>query len=122
MSTSIGRGVSHPASRDDANDRTGGAEPVVDADDGHPTGTRRVHREQRGHPFEGRPVPDARRHGDDRGTGEPADHAGEGALHAGDDDDGVGGDDLVEAGEQPVQAGDADVGDDAARRSRRRAA
>ena len=115
-------GLSHPASPDDAGDGAGGAEPVVDADDRHPAGTRRVHGEERGHPFEGRAVSDARGHGDDRRAGEPTDHAGEGALHPGDDDDRVRGDDVVEAGEQPVQAGDADVGDELRRRCRRRAA
>ena len=36
-------------------------------------------------------VADARRHGDDRRAGQPADHAGQRTLHAGDHDDGVGG-------------------------------
>src|SRR6478735_4517776 len=52
------------ASPDDAGDRTGGAEPVVDADDRHAVGAGSVHREQCGHPLEGRAVADARRNGD----------------------------------------------------------
>ena len=49
-----------------AGDGAGGAEAVVDADDGDPAGARGVHRQQRGDAVERGAVADARRHGDDR--------------------------------------------------------
>jgi hypothetical protein len=92
------------------NQASGGAEPVVDADNRDTGGAGGVHREQGGDTLEGGAVADAGRDGDHGGGREAGDQARERAFHAGHDDDGVGLGHLVEARQQPVHAGHAAVG------------
>ena len=96
VSTGVGHVVAaSPAieralARQQPGDGAGGAEAVVDADDGDAGGARGEHGQQRGDALERGAVADAGGHGHDRRAGEPADHAGQRALHAGDHHHGVG--------------------------------
>src|SRR2546429_3592454 len=81
-----------------AGDGHGGAEPVVDADDGHARRARREHPEQRGDALQAGAVAGARRHRDHGHLDDAANDARQRPFHAGDDDDSVGAGDRVDLG------------------------
>src|SRR5262249_50977436 len=86
-----------------------GSEPVVDVHHRDAVGAAVEHPEERGQAPEARPVPDARRHSDDRDADKPCDDARQRPLHPGDDDDHPRGAEALVLAQQPVQTRDADV-------------
>jgi hypothetical protein len=83
----------------------GGAEAVVDVDDGDVGGAGVEHAEEGGGAVKAGTVADGGGDGDDRDADEAADDGGESAFHAGADDDGVDAGELVADGEEAVDAG-----------------
>ena len=94
--------------RDEGGD-DGGAEAVVDVDDGDVGRAGVEHAEQRGDSAEGCAVADAGGHGDDGRGDEAADDAGQRAFHAGADDGDFAALQAFVMREQAMEAGDADV-------------
>jgi len=93
----------------DAGSDAGGAEAVVDVDDGNVGGTGVEHAEERRDTAEAGAVSNAGGHGDDRGGDEAADHAGQSALHTRDADDDARFGKRGAMLEQAMNAGDTDV-------------
>ena len=89
----------------------GGAEAVVDIDDGDAGGAGGKHGVEGGLPFECGSVADGGGNCDDGAREKPAEDAGEGSFHSGDGDDGGGVAEGVEVGEDAVDTCYSDVGD-----------
>ena len=89
----------------------GGAEAVVDVDDGDAGGAGGEHGIEGGFAMTGGAVASRGGHGDEGAGEKSAEHAGERAFHAGDSDDGGRFAEGVEMGENAVDASHPNVGD-----------
>jgi len=87
----------------------GGAEAVIDVDDGDVGRAGVEHAEESCGSGEGGSIADGGGHGEDGDADQAADDRGEGSLHAGADDNRLGLEELVADGEEAVEAGYADV-------------
>ena len=90
-------------------DGVGGAEAVIDIDDGNPGGAGVEHSKKGGDSLEVGSIPHGCRDGDEGGSDESAQNAGEGGFHSSDNNQGMVVAECIEVLQGPVKACDTDV-------------